>query len=143
MMYQDKISDTWAKYFWNRGRDLTPIAAEISIPLLDADHKYHPVFRFGIDYGRYAWKLVEEIWSKLPIDIYQSEFYEVLGALMARQCNLVLKLAQTPSLWDYHAGPLFLRAMTDSYITLAWIFKDRIDRAEIYSLWFRAGKIAD
>ena len=135
MMHQNRISDIWAKYYWNRGRELTPIAAQIPIPRLEAGRKYHPVIRFGIDYESYAWKLVDEIWSKLPIDIFQSEFFEVLGALMARQCNLAVKLAHTPTLWDYHAGPLFLRAMTDSYITLAWIFKEPIDRAQKFILY--------
>lgn len=59
----------------------------------------------------------------------------MIGALLARQCNLAVKLAQNPALWDYHSGPLFLRAMTDCYITAAWICKDRTDRAQKFILY--------
>jgi hypothetical protein len=135
MVCGDKMGDTWAKYFWNRGRELTPIAIKNSIREVTDKNKCHPVIRFGIDYESYAWQVVDDIWSKLPIDIYQSEFFEVIGALLARQCNLAIKLAQNPTLWDYHAGPLFLRAMTDCYITAAWICKDRIDRAQKFILY--------
>jgi len=135
MMCGDRLGDTWAKYFWTRGRELVPLITKNSKPEIANKEKLHPVIRFGIDYESYAWSVVDDIWSKLPVDIYQSEFFEVIGALMARQCNLAIKLAQNPSLWDYHSGPLFLRAMTDTYITAAWICKDPIDRAQKFILY--------
>lgn len=73
--------------------------------------------------------VVDAIWSKFPVDIFESEASEVIGALLARQCNLAVKVARNPDLWDYHAGPLFLRSMTDVYITAAWILKDTLNRA--------------
>ena len=132
---RDSLGDTWAKYFWNRGRELVPIVIQNSNREIPDKEKFHPVIRFGIDYESYAWNVVDDIWSKLPVNIYQSEFFEVIGALLARQCNLAIKLAQNPRLWDYHSGPLFLRAMTDCYITAAWICKDRIDRAQKFILF--------
>jgi hypothetical protein len=135
MIGGERLGDAWAKYFWNRGRELTPLTVKNSTQEIPDAAKLHPVFRFGIDYATYAWNVVDTIWSKLPVDIYQSEFYEVIGALLARQCNLAVKIAQNPDLWDYHSGPLFLRAMTDSYITAAWICKDRIDRAQKFILY--------
>lgn len=135
MFCGDRLGDAWAKYFWNRGRELTPFVIKNSNQEIPDVGKLHPVLRFGIDYESYAWNVVDDIWSKLPVDIYQSEFYEVIGALIARQCNLAVKIAQNPDLWDYHSGPLFLRAMTDCYITAAWICKDRIDRAQKFILY--------
>jgi len=56
----------------------------------------------------------------------------VLGALLTRQCNLAVKLARNPDLWDWHMGPIFLRAMTDTYITIAWILKEPLSRARMF-----------
>jgi Family of unknown function (DUF5677) len=127
--YEAEIGDGWARYFWNRGRELVPLKADIRLPHVDPKYGTHPVLKFGIDYELYAWALVDEIWAKLPVDIYESEFFEVIGALLARQCNLAVKIALNSCLWDYHASPLFLRPMTDCYITAAWIFRDPLERA--------------
>jgi hypothetical protein len=128
MMYEDQIGDSWARDFWNRGRDLAPFRAD-NVEPPDASESTHPMIKFGIAYERYAWSVVDAIWAEFPVDIFESEFAEVVGALLARQCNLTVKVARNPDLWDYHAGPLFLRSMTDVYITVAWILKDPLVRA--------------
>jgi len=129
------VDESWCKYFWNRGGELTPLETRNVPPEISSTEQLHPVAKFGLDYERYAWCVVDDIWSQLPIDIYQSEFFEVVGALLARQCNLAVKLACNPDFWDYHAGPLFLRPMTDCYITVAWILKDRLERARKFILY--------
>ncbi len=128
MMYEDQIGASWARYFWNRGKDLAPFRA-YNVEEREASERMHPMIKFGIDYEQYAWGVVDAIWEKFPVDIFESEFAEVIGALLARQCNLAVKVARNPALWDYHAGPLFLRSMTDVYITVAWILKDPLVRA--------------
>jgi Family of unknown function (DUF5677) len=133
--YAETIGESWSKYFWNHGRELTPLKTNNVPPAIPQTDQLHPVAKFGLDYERYAWSVVDEIWSQLPVDIYQSELFEVVGALLARQCNLAVKLACNTDLWDYHAGPLFLRPMTDCYITVAWILKDRLDRARKFILY--------
>jgi hypothetical protein len=133
--YAETIGESWSKYFWNRGRELTPLKTKNVPPEISSTEQLHPVAKFGLDYERYAWSVVDDIWSQLPVDVYQSEFFEVVGALLARQCNLAVKLACNSDLWDYHAGPLFLRPMTDCYITVAWILKDRLDRARKFILY--------
>jgi hypothetical protein len=57
---------------------------------------------------------------------------EVLGGLMARQITLATQLAQAPSTWNGHLAPIVLRAMTDVYITFAWIWGDPPNRAAMY-----------
>lgn len=128
MMYESQIGAAWARYFWNRGKDLAPVHAD-NVEEQDAFERMHPMVKFGIDYEQYAWGVVDAIWEKFPVDIFESEFAEVIGALLARQCNLAVKVARNPDLWDYHAGPLFLRSMTDVYITVAWILNDPLVRA--------------
>lgn len=129
------MSHAWASYFWNRGKELAPLKTEIEIPANYNTSSKHPLVGFGIDYERFAWGMVDEIWTKLPVDIFQDEFFSVIGALLARQCNLAVKLAINSDLWDFQAGPLFLRPMTDCYITAAWILKDRIERARKFILY--------
>lgn len=128
MFREPSTGDVWASYFWNRGRTLAPLETEFDIPKVN-DSSQHPLQKFGVEFESYARTTLKELWEKLPVDIYQSEFYEVIGALLSRQCTLSVKITSDPALWDYHSGPLFLRAMTDCYITVAWILKDPLTRA--------------
>jgi hypothetical protein len=65
-------------------------------------------------------------------DFRMPEVFNVLPALLARQATLAIEFASAPQLWNYHSGPLFLRAMTDVHITLAWILLDPKTRARQY-----------
>lgn len=72
--------------------------------------------------------------SWLP-DVPRIQLQEVIGGLMARQVSLATQLAQAPSAWNGHVAPLILRAMTDVYITFAWIWGDAEQRSQIYVLY--------
>ncbi len=63
-------------------------------------------------------------WEAWKLDLSKKELHEVVGALLARQVTLAVEFSHSPACWNYHVGPLFLRAMADVYITLAWIFAD-------------------
>jgi len=71
-------------------------------------------------------------WSLLPVEIYVSEAYEVVGGLISRQATLAIELALTPPMWSGHIAPLILRSMTDAHITLVWILGDFETRAKEY-----------
>lgn len=71
-------------------------------------------------------------WSAWAIDLTKSYVYEVVGGLMARQVTLASQLAGAPQVWNGHIAPLILRAMTEVYITLAWILEDRETRSDRY-----------
>ena len=77
----------------------------------------------------------QERWKKLPVELYDSETYEVISGLMARQASLTKYLAISPTIWNGHIAPLILRSMTDAHITLAWILKDPHERAKKYILY--------
>ena len=78
---------------------------------------------------------MDERWEKLPVEIYDTETYEAIGGLMARQATLTIELAQSPPIWNGHIAPLILRCMTDAHITLAWILNDPQERAKKYILY--------
>jgi hypothetical protein len=68
-------------------------------------------------------------WEAWPLDLEKQEVHEVVGALLARQVTLARELAQAPSTWNYHIGPIVLRAMADVYISLAWVLVNPVERA--------------
>ena len=74
-------------------------------------------------------------WGKWQIDLTKCEMYEAVGALLARQVTLAIQLARAPAIWNGHIAPLILRTMADNYITLAWIFKDPLDRSRKFILY--------
>jgi len=127
--WQQRMGDEWARYFWNRGRDFASLDADNHRYFPATEATLHPGYKLGLDFERFAWSVVDQIWERMPVDIYESESFEVLGALFARQCNLAIKLFKNIELWDYHAGPIFLRSMADCIITIAWILKEPLDRA--------------
>ena len=78
---------------------------------------------------------LHERWDKFDIEIYKTETYEVIGALLARQATLTTQLAQAPQIWNGHIAPIILRTMTDAHITLAWILKSPEERTIKYILY--------
>jgi hypothetical protein len=87
------------------------------------------------NYIRMARTELYERWKKWPLDLANREIYEVIGALLARQVTLATQLAGAPSIWNGHIAPLILRTMTETYITLAWIFGDSLDRSRKFILY--------
>lgn len=81
--------------------------------------KYEKALRAELDW----------MWGRWRIDMSKAELHEVVGAIVARQVTLAIQLARSPGTWNYHAAPLFLRAMADNYITLAWLCQDPVDRS--------------
>jgi hypothetical protein len=78
---------------------------------------------------------IQERWNKIDLDLYDSETFEAIGALLARQGTLTIQLANAPSIWNGHVAPLILRAMVDAHITLAWVLRDKKARARQYILY--------
>jgi hypothetical protein len=71
---------------------------------------------------------LEERWDAWPINANQVEIHEVVGAIIARQISLAKSFADNPQLWNNDLAPLFLRAMTENYITLHWILQEPLNR---------------
>jgi hypothetical protein len=71
---------------------------------------------------------LEKRWDAWPINANEVEVHEVVGAIIARQISLAKSFADNAQLWNNDLAPLFLRAMTENYITLHWILQDPLDR---------------
>jgi hypothetical protein len=71
-------------------------------------------------------------WKLVHVDLSYTEMYEVMFGLLARQSSLTCSLMLTPSLWNDDVAPLILRTIVETYIWLAWISKDALDRSRKY-----------
>ena len=76
-----------------------------------------------------------ERWDKLPIELYDSETYEAIGGLLARQTTLSIQFMTAPSIWNAHMAPIIMRCMMDALITIQWILRDPSARAKKYVLY--------
>jgi Family of unknown function (DUF5677) len=70
--------------------------------------------------------------ERWPLDLNEAESYEVIAALLSRQAQLVIEFAAAPPIWTPHSAPIFLRAIADAFISLAWILKDPGSRARLF-----------
>lgn len=86
-------------------------------------------------YGVIAEAGIHERWKKLPVELYESETYEAIGGLLARQATLSIEFMRTPSIWNAHIAPIIMRSMMDAQITIRWILKDPTPRAKKYVLY--------
>jgi hypothetical protein len=84
------------------------------------------------DYEAYLVDAFEKLWASIKVEADKLEAYSVIGALLSRQFTLSIELARSPSAWNGHSAPLFLRAMTDLYIAQAWILGDLSERPKMY-----------
>lgn len=73
--------------------------------------------------------------KKWPTDLKRNEVHEVIGALLARQVTLAVQLGSSLPNWNGHVAPLFLRAMADVYINIAWVLYDPDHRAKKFILY--------
>lgn len=71
-------------------------------------------------------------WAEWPLDLSRTHIHEVIAGLLGRQVSLAVQVASAPSIWNPHAAPVLLRAMTEVIITIAWILEKPDDRAKMY-----------
>lgn len=70
---------------------------------------------------------VSNRWKLFNLDLFKTEFFEVIGGMLARQANLTTQFAKSPSIWNPDIAPLIYRTQIDNYINLAWILEDDSD----------------
>ncbi len=131
--HRDRLGTTWAEYFWNQGVKIDPIKSHIEIEKWATEG--NPLQRFYQDFSTMASMLVKEISEKLILHPLSEEEHTVINGLLARQATLAIGVAENIDVWNWHIGPLYLRAMTDCYITLAWILGDTLERSRLYILY--------
>lgn len=99
---------------------------------MSKEDSFKKLHQLSQSYLEKAQKEFNERWDSWEIDFSQIEYHEVIGALVARQMSLTRNLVESPNIWNGHVAPIILRAMADVYISIAWIFKDPIDRSQKY-----------
>lgn len=128
----ENLSDDWPRYFWNRGLALEPVSAASCVDSAAIEDETCLASGLPPEICTYL-KLVregfDERWQKLPKDAFESEITEAIGALLARQVSVARRIARNPGVWDWHIGPILLRTLVDTHITLAWILADPLSRA--------------
>lgn len=121
---EQTITKDWAKYFWNNGLNLEKLEikelTDNEFVYEGNDDFYHQI----VKYEKYVDQAIIKRWNELPKDLYEHQVIEVLGAILARQATLAKRIARNPENWDFHIGPILLRAMIDVHISLAWILTD-------------------
>lgn len=95
-----------------------------------------PLLRAMEGYAEVVETALDARWQALrpKVELYDSETYEVIAGLLARQATLTINLALNPGIWTGHIAPIVLRAMIDTHITLAWIVRSPTERAKQYVL---------
>ena len=87
---------------------------------------------FVIKYCENVLTGLHSLWERYTPDIYRNEGPDAIAGLVARQATLAVEMAKNPGIWNGNSAPLFLRAMTDTHITLAWILENPDERGREY-----------
>lgn len=121
----------WSEHFWSQLSGMGE--CQLKFPTItkmgpmpgDDDPLGQIVFKFAnTAHDEFQERI--DLWG---FDLNRIETYEVIGGLLARQVSLASDFATAFPIWNNSSAPLFLRAMADVVITLAWILKDPDARA--------------
>jgi hypothetical protein len=108
---------------------LTNVVLEVSMTE-GGEKQLEALVRVAERYSEVSTRASQERWQLLDNSVYDSEVFEVVGGLIARQATLSGFLALSPVSWNAHVAPLLLRSMVEVHITLAWILLDMENRAK-------------
>jgi hypothetical protein len=128
---KDNTHTEWLEEFWSRiSRHGECIPQDtIPIPEHDSQDQVHRTIYSFCNAAKTELKTRLSTWS---FDLNRIEVHEVIGALLARQTTLATEFAMNPGAWTPYSAPLFLRAMADVHITVAWILGSPDERSKKY-----------
>lgn len=124
----DRLYD-WLEQFWVQVGSFGSCQLPFDIEY-EVEPEEHEFGRILVRYRNSARRELYERLSNWKLDLQKIELQEVVGALLARQVTLASDLASAPTIWTPHSAPLFLRAMADVHIILAWIFGNPSERTK-------------
>lgn len=90
---------------------------------------YRKIIELMDEYVRLIRESANRSWENVQLDLNHTQIYEVLGGLLFRQVSLVTQLALSPRTWNPHVGPILIRSMVETCITLGWIKIDPLPRS--------------
>jgi hypothetical protein len=125
--------DPWVREFWEGVAGFGPCIfddtlQEESVPD-DADD---PMSNFIVGFRNAIRADLRARLDRWPLDLNQAEAYEVIAGLLCRQATLALEFSTSPHVWTPNSAPMFLRAIADVFISLAWILRDPVPRAKLF-----------
>lgn len=123
-------SSIWIESFWSHLSGFGDCELDYQIEYYEENSANDELGKIVFRFCNAARKELQERIDRWKFDLNAIEFYEVVGALLARQTTLAVDLSVSPMIWTPHSAALFHRAMADVYITLSWIFKDPEKRSK-------------
>lgn len=128
----EKQSMNWSAYFWRSNAVLDPCEVDYKFENLlilheDLCSNLDQIYNLNTK----IWDLFFELYHKLPMDLFEPDFFDVTNGLIARQTNLTVSILGNPVLWRVDHGQITLRAMMDSLINMIWMIEN--EDKEIYS----------
>jgi hypothetical protein len=117
---------TWPKYFWRHNYDMLPcrpteqqvVGAE-PVSSTDAEKLAESLHRNAGAAKQY----LEQLRTKLRVDLYDPRKGEVLFGLFARLTRLYALMAEDPFLWARDVSGIMLRPLAETAITFSYLAK--------------------
>lgn len=133
MKYEEEESgrkhQDWLERFWacisRHGECISPKLFEE-----EREPPEDPYGKFVAEFRAACKRELEARIAAWGFELKRIEVYEVVGALLARQVALTIEFALVPNAWTPNSAPLFLRAMADVHIIVAWILGEPDSRAQ-------------
>jgi hypothetical protein len=116
----------WPRYFWNHNFDLLPCQPS-ERKVVGGDPVSVPDGKVITDRlqenGTAARQYLEQVRTKLRIDLYDPRRDEVLFGLFARLTRLYVLMAEDPFLWARDVSGIMLRPLAETAITFLYLAK--------------------
>lgn len=122
-----EFETTWCAEFWRQGYAISVCEQRRATRLVESEGEEAVSLDDVLDAGAAVRKelveLCEDTQRKAQPDLADPTPSEVVSGLISRQVRLASAIIQQPSLWALDLGPISLRCMVDTHITLAWLTK--------------------
>lgn len=99
-----------------------------------------------IDFQKYLEDYIENLgedlkkrWNTWEKNLDETEIYEVIGGLMARQVSIANEFSRSANLWNPNIAPILLRSMIDNYLNFCWILLQPLERSQKF-IYFGLGQ---
>ena len=114
----------WPKYFWRHNLDISPCIPRVIITSHQAPLDKMKVDKILNETSKYINSIIaylDMVSRQYKYDLYNPSKDEVLLGLFSRITRLFLRFISLPELWARDIAGIFLRCLTDTTITFAYL----------------------